>query len=63
MFLLFTGLLLSVHALMTAGNQMSSDQSANCSTSHGNDEVPCKRLQLMVVLPLHVRTFRDRSKG
>ena len=52
---------------MTAGNQMPSDQSANCNTSHGshdNDEVPCKRLQLMVVLPLHVRPFKEtEAKG
>ena len=62
LFLLFTVVLLSGHVCGIAGKQMRSTQSANCSTSHGphgDDKVPCKRLQLMVVLPLHVQPFND----
>ena len=63
---LFTVVLLSGHVHGTAGKQMQSAQSANCSTSCGSDKVPCKRLQLMVVLPLHIQPFKameEKSSG
>ena len=56
---LFTAVLLSGHVHGTAGRQVANTQSANCSTSCGSDKVPCKRLQLMVVLPLHIQPFRE----
>ena len=38
---------------------MQSAQSENCSTSCISDKVSCKKLQVMVVLPLHVQPFRE----
>ena len=63
LFLLFTVpvVLLSGHVHGTAGKQMQSAQSANCSTSCGCEKVPCKRLQLMVVLPLHSQPFKETA--